>query len=207
MNTHNQQMFDLVEGKNWAQLRDFLTVNHSHITPSALDTVLVVCAKHGMDIGVQCLIPYCGTHALYEAANEAWTNDFNRTFKLLCPYLDGNQHSKISINIAKIGTNANMKTLLECTPKSGARFFETAMWFALSSVKPSPMVQWLLPLVDLDKLQHNIVHINRDLIVSQQFNETHGMERLQDLINQRQRNTIEQHLDKSEPTPSKLRKM
>lgn len=195
MSSNTQQMFDLVEHKKWTQLRDFLALNHAQVTPSALETVLVVCAKHGMETGVTCLIPYCGTHALYEAAIEAWTNDFNRTFKAICPHLDGNQHSKISINIAKIGTNANMKTLLACSPKHGERTFETAMWFALSSVEPTAMVQWLLPLVDLDKLKHNIDHVNRDLVVSIKFNEIQGMECLQNLINQRQRDTIQKNLD------------
>ena len=207
MNTYNQKMFDLVEHKKWAQLRDFLTAHHTSIAVSALETVLVVCAKHGMEKGVACLIPHCGTHALYEAASEAWTNDCNRTFKLLCPHLDGNQHSTISLNIAKYGTNANMKTLLACSPKQGARSFENAMWFALSSVQPTAMVPWLLPLVDLDKMKHKIDHLNRALGVSSRFDEIQGRERLHDLLNQRQRNTIEQNLDQSGSTRSKLRKM
>lgn len=206
MNTDNQHMFDLVERKKWDQLRDFLTVNHAGVSHSALETVLVVCAKHGMENGVQILIPYCGTHALYEAANEAWTNDCNRTFKLLCPHLDGNQHSRISINIAKYGTNANMKTLLACSPKQGARSLESAMWFALSSIEPTPMVQWLLPLVDLDKMKHNMDQINRAPVVSKQFNEIQGRERLQDLINQQQHQRICNHIENN-ANSQKPRKM
>jgi len=207
VNPDNQKMFDLVEHKKWDQLRDFLTVNHAGVSSSALETVLVVCAKHGMEKGVSCLIPYCGTHALYEAASEAWTNDCNRTFKLLLPHLDGDQHSKISINIARYGTNANMKALLVCSPKQGARSLESAMWFALSSVEHTPMAQWLLPLVDLDKMKHKIDHINRSLVVSSQFDENLGRERLDDLLNQRQRDTIERNLELSSSPSSKLRKM
>lgn len=200
-------LFNLVERKKWQQLRDFLAMHHSRMTPAALETVLVVCAKHGEKEGVKSLIPYCGVHALYEAANEAWMYDFNRTFGVLCPHLDGDQHTKISINIAKTGTNAAMRTLLASLPKCGVRSFETAMWFALSSVEPTIMVQWLLPVVELDKLKHTIDHINRDFVASKKFNEQQGMERLQDLLNQRQRTEIEQHLEQSTSSSSKSRKM
>ena len=203
---NSSDLFDLVERKNWTQLRDFLSAHHTHVTPSALETVLVVCAKHGMEAGVQCLIPYCEIHALYEAANEAWVNNFNRTFGILCPHLNGDHHTKISINISKTGTNANMKTLLGCLPKYGQAAFETAMWFALSSIKSSAMAQWVLPVVDLDKLKYNIDHIGRDLVVSTRFDEKLGAERLQNLINQQQNQRISEHL-KDHRSLCKPRKM
>lgn len=207
MKTLNQQMFDLVENKQWMQLQNFLRDNHNHVTSSALETSLFVCAKHGMDLGVQCLIPHCDSHALYEAANEAWAGGFSRTFGLLCPHLHGHQHTQMSINIARLKYYKSLKILINSAPKSGTRSFESAMWFALSSTTPNPMVDWLLPHTNLDTLKHNIDNVNRAFVLSEKFDEQQGFDALQSLLNQRQNQRIVEQLGQHTRTNTPARKL
>lgn len=201
------EFYDLIERKQWKKMEDFLNTRRAELEMGVCGIALTVCAKYGMHQGVKLLIPHTEDHHFSQAAVEAKERGHCKTFGLLCPHLSGEEQSRMLGYLARDGQVDMIKILLNTPPKTGKLDGSNALWCALGSPHKTPLVEWLVPFSDIEKLWDNVNGMTRERISNATLDEHKAYARLEELVNEQQRTRLLETIDSTHTEHIKVRKL